>query len=140
MFSFYLYVRKLFCALVQKYLPNFWITIFLSILINLFVLFSGIYFCGEEAWQFEVYFFQIIFNIFKKKTKTLSRCLKIPEVKYSFWPCLKSRYLFINSSCFSGQSVVSFSLAPGPEFVWASHLTQHSCRCHDSHDCLITIF
>lgn len=85
MFSFYLYVRKLFCALVQKYLPNFWITIFLSILINLFVLFSGIYFCGEEAWQFEVYFFQIIFNIFLKKKQ--KPCLDV-------WRFLKLNILF----------------------------------------------
>lgn len=141
MLSFYLYVRKLFCALVQKYLPHFWITIFLSKLINVFVLFSGTYFCGEEAWQFEVYFFQIIFNI-KKKKKTLSRCLKTPEVKYSFWPCLKNRYLFINHAASLAsllwpfllpqvlnlcEPVISSAQPQIPQFLW---LSRHNILTH----------
>lgn len=92
------------------------------------MLFSGIYFCKKEAWQFEMHFFYVTFNFFF----TLPTCLKTLEINYSFWLsestslCVNIAYSSSHSLLWPFSSCFKFWTCVG-KFLKVT-VTQHSQR------------
>lgn len=124
-FFFLIHLRKLFCALAQKwYLQNSWIIIFLSKLWTCFyAVFWHFIFVKKEAWQFEMHFFYVTFHFFF----TLPKCLKTLEINYCFWLCLKIHLFLLMSPAFPGTCFCELSSC-SKFWTCVGHLTQHSQR------------